>query len=301
MSSRLRNGIIIAVVGILLVVSGVFVLINIFSDGVASQQVPTPVLADTENVVVTTHDLPLGAILQLEDLKLAVVPIGLIPRNAIIEKDLQNQTAIKRLVGKITKFQLVSGEMVLQHHLADPTNVNSDLAYILEADHVLMAFPAIDLMSRQGIIQVGDIVDIFVSIEIDVGIVESGTFGSVEEEKIRALFTFDAMQQIKITAMVVEIITTNADGTSSTATTAAAGPEVGGEDEGSGGSTTGRGETLAYLLSLKPQDALVLKYFRDSGAIFDIVIRSRISTEDFVLTPVTEEYIREFYGLEILR
>ena len=56
----------------------------------------------------------------------------------------------------------------------------------------------------------------------------------------------------------------------------------------------------AYLLALAPQDALILKHFNDTGAIFDFVLRSPTSTVQFDLTPVTDEYIIEFYGLEIL-
>jgi len=56
----------------------------------------------------------------------------------------------------------------------------------------------------------------------------------------------------------------------------------------------------AYLLALNPRDALILKHLKDTGAIFDIVLRSPTSTVQFDLTPVTEEYIIEFYGLEIL-
>jgi hypothetical protein len=57
---------------------------------------------------------------------------------------------------------------------------------------------------------------------------------------------------------------------------------------------------LAYLLALNPQDALILKYMKDTGAIFDIVLRAPTSAAKFDLTPITEEYIVEYYGLEIL-
>jgi hypothetical protein len=56
----------------------------------------------------------------------------------------------------------------------------------------------------------------------------------------------------------------------------------------------------AYLLALNPQDALILKHLKDIGAIFDFVLRAPTSTVQFELTSVTEEYIIEFYGLEIL-
>jgi pilus assembly protein CpaB len=294
LSSRLRNGIIIAVVGLLLVVFGIFVLNGIFSQTRTADQVPTPEAPITSKVLVTTHDLPLGAFLGESDLKVIDIPVGFVPRNAL--------TNIESAVGRFTKFQLVSGEMVLQHHLADPTNVNQDLAYILSENHVLMAFPAFDLLSRHGVIQRGDIVDIFVSVEFMVDVFESGSFGSVEEEKIRALFTFDSLQRVSITAMVVEVLVANADGTTRSSTSAAAGPEVGGEvgEDGQVPSPSEK-ETLAYLLALDPQDALILKYLRDAGGIFDFVIRSPSSTQPFILDPVTAEFIRELYGLEIIR
>ena len=56
----------------------------------------------------------------------------------------------------------------------------------------------------------------------------------------------------------------------------------------------------SYLLALSPQDALVLKHLKDTNATFDIVLRSPTSTVQFDLTPVTEEFIIEFYKLEIL-
>ncbi|MBG7609877.1 MAG: hypothetical protein IZT55_03330, partial [Anaerolineae bacterium] len=56
----------------------------------------------------------------------------------------------------------------------------------------------------------------------------------------------------------------------------------------------------AYLLALKPQDALVLKYLIDSGADIDMAIRSPVSTETYDLDPVTDEYIKELFGLEII-
>jgi hypothetical protein len=53
-------------------------------------------------------------------------------------------------------------------------------------------------------------------------------------------------------------------------------------------------------LALSPQDALVLKHLKDMNATFDVVLRSPTSTQQFDLTPVTQEYIIELYGLEIL-
>ena len=58
---------------------------------------------------------------------------------------------------------LIQGEMLLRHNLADPTNVNHDLAFALNEEHVLMAISIDDVMTKQSILKRGDIVDIFIT------------------------------------------------------------------------------------------------------------------------------------------
>jgi len=98
--------------------------------------------------------------------------------------------------------------------------------------------------------------------------------------------SFSAMQRIDITAMVVEIIV-NEEQVRAEA----------GEDEAV---PRNQVNIQAYLLAVDPQDALILKYLKDTGATFDLVLRAPTSTGQFNLTPVTSEYLKELYGLEIL-
>ncbi len=202
------------------------------------------------------------------------------PRDAI--------TVLDQAVGKIIKTDLVQGEMVLTHNLADPTNNNKDLSFILSEDHVLMAFPADDLMSRESMVQRGDVVDIFATFKEKVKTVgeTTTTTGEPKEPEMRT-FTVDTMQKVSVTAMVLEVIEQegNAAPLQGEAAEAAPAPET---------------RIKAYLLALNPQDALILKHLKDTEAIFDIVLRAPTSIAQFGLTPVTEEYIIEYYGLEIL-
>ncbi len=234
------------------------------------------------DVVILARDLFLGDALTSADLTTASVPVELAPRNVV--------TKIEDAVGKIIKTDLVQGEMLLNHNLADPTNNNNDLSFILSEDHVLMAFPATDLMSTEDMIKRGDIVDIFATFEQEVRVVgdEAVTAtGEPVEPKMRT-FTVDTFQRVNITALVLEII--DEEGNASPLT-----GQVPTEE-------TGPVETRirAYLLALSPQDALVLKHLKDTDAVFDIVLRNPTSDVQFELTPVTEEYIIELYGLEIL-
>ena len=214
------------------------------------------------------------------------VPIQYIPRNAVRN--------ISQVLGRFTKVALVEGEMVLEHQLADPTNVNQDLAFILSDEHVLMAFPARDLLSSLGIIQRGDLIDIFASLPVEVED-PSPDPNAEEEQMLTRLFTFDALQRVSVTAMVVDVVEQQQTDSSS-------GMPIGQSEEEVQPTATPFPEfdIQAFLLALDPQDALVLKNLRDAGAIFDIVLRSPTSNLVFELDPVMEEYIKELYGLSIL-
>ncbi|MHB0878519.1 MAG: hypothetical protein ACYC5O_20980, partial [Anaerolineae bacterium] len=53
----------------------------------------------------------------------------------------------------------------------------------------------------------------------------------------------------------------------------------------------------AILLALDPQDALILKYFRDSGGMMDIVLRHSGNDALFDVETVNYDYVKDLYGL----
>lgn len=277
----------IVIVGMVLVAAGVFASI-LLAQRFQSNRPSTAVQEDTvkTTVVVVTRDLFLGDLITGSDLKLIEVPVEVSPRNAI--------TNLDQAVGKIIKTDLIQGEMVLSHKLADPTNNNQDLSFILSDDHVLMAFPADDLMSRESIPQRGDIIDIFATFSEEIKTISDTTTTTPatgeEPEPVLRTFTVDTFQKVSVTAMVLEVIQLEGN--------ASPNPLQG--DPVSEVIAPPDTRIKAYLLALNPQDALVLKHLKDIDAIFDIVLRSPTSNAKFDLTPVTEEYIVEYYGLEIL-
>lgn len=290
MSNKLKIFFLI-IAGIVLVAAGVFasmLLINNYQSG----QMPAEAEVETIKapVVVLTRDLYLGDVIGEADVQLADVPVEIAPRNAV--------TTLEETIGRMVKTDLVQGEMVLAHNLAEPTTNNSDLNYILSDHHVLMAFPATDLMSREGMVQRGDIVDIFATFVEEVATEaetpptgEEANEEEAEEETVTRTFTVDTMQKVSITAMVLEVIEGQAESSS---------PLVGGDKEEEEEEPPSATNTKAYLLALDPQSALILKHLKDTGAVFDFVLRAPTSTVDFELTPVSEEYIIELYGLDIL-
>jgi Flp pilus assembly protein CpaB len=281
LNRRVLIGIIIAVVGVGLIALGILAINAVLRRSFAPPVQATPVVESTTNILITSHDMAVGSVINREDVQLASVPVSLVPRDALL--------SIEAALGKITMVHLIQGEMVLQHHLADPTNVSHDIGYIIADNQVLMAFPSTDLMSSISILQRGDTVDIFASLTVQVtptNVTAAGTT-TEEQEQISRLFSFDALQRVQISAVVADIV--NQENASAPATTGGAQPTP----------NPANLRFKAYLFAVSPQDALVLKNLRDAGAVFDIVLRSPTSNELFDVSPVTEEYLIQRYELQI--
>jgi Flp pilus assembly protein CpaB len=277
LNRRVIIGIIIAVVGIGLIGLGILAINTVLRQSIAPPAQPTPVAEATTDILITTQDLANGSVINREDVQIVTVPVSLVPRDALL--------TIEAALGKIVTVHLISGEMVLQHHLADPTNVSHDVGYVIAEDQVLMAFPASDLMSGLGVLQRGDNVDIFASMTVEVSptTIAPATGTAAQQEAITRLFTFDAFQRVQITAIVADVV-------------AESGSTTPGEAQPTPNPADIR--VRAYLLAMTAQDALVLKHMRDTGAIFDFVLRSPTSNELFVVSPVTVEYLLQRFKLQ---
>jgi pilus assembly protein CpaB len=189
---------------------------------------------------------------------------------------------------------IVGGEMIMSQHLADPTNKHRDLAFILQDNEVLMAFPVVDLMGQLEMLTRGDRVDILITMAHEVSIPEEGPTLSLETpEPETKTFTLDAMQRIEITATIVEVTSSNQGGS-----TGAQAVNEEGTPVPTPTPSASQRNTVAMLLALDPQDALILKHLKDTGAIFDLVLRSPTSNLVFDLEPVTPEYLVDLFGLE---
>ena len=286
MNSRVRTGLLIAIAGFILIAVGIFFglrFLNINPIGSMTEPPPTPAPETTMQAVFAIRDVPMGTVLSAEDVKMAEIPIKYAPRDIVV--------TLEEAVGRISKTDMVEGEMLLKHYLVDPTGISSyDVAYILDENHVLMAMPANDLMSREVIIKRGDIVDIMVSIQESLETVtaedETGVEGETPATETTGpqQITFTVSQRLGISAIVIDILQDQ------NAQTPPDDPNP------------NRNQVVvqAYLIALNPQDALVLKYLKDIGGIFEFVIRAPTSTGQFELTPVTSEYIKELYGLDLL-
>lgn len=293
MSRTARFGILFVLLGLILAVVGIVVVGNIVRQSLAPLPVATPIPPVTEKVVVTTHDVTLGAVLQAGDLAVVEVPVELVPLGVMRSPE--------EVVGRMTKIPLVSGEMVLPHHLADPTNVQHDLAFVLGDDQVLMAFPAGDLLSQLNLLQPGDLVDVLASFTAPVQRDDLVIVSEEDQQEEEVLFTFDALQRVTISAVIVEIIESRSRSSSSSALADGDVPIAQSTPQPTPTPAPSEVDVTAILLALSPQDALVLKHLKDSGAIIDIVLRAPTSIQSFELDPVMPDYMIDRYRLEVGR
>ena len=286
-----KLGVLLAIMGMCIAVVGVLFVALVLRQSLSPTVVATQAPAVTIPVVVARRGLPTRSLLLASDLTTVNIPVEYAPLTAVSD--------LETVVGKITMIAMAPGEILMGHHLADPTNISRNLPFIIEDDQVVMAFPATDLMSQVNVLQAGDRVDILVSVEVPVlpeeaGALLSGDAQAAETQPEDRLFTFNALGRVTIQAIVVEVAPPARTGTTAgnaARTVAGATPEP--------TATPGPSDITSYaiLVALDPQDALVLKHLKDSGGMIDIVLRSPTANQAFDLDPVSPEYLKDRYEL----
>lgn len=222
-------------------------------------------------VVVAARALPVRAVLTAEDVEIRSVPAELAPDGAVKE--------VADATDKITLSTLVPGEILFLDRLIEPNTVSGDgrLALFMVEDEVLMAVPAQDLLSRVGVLRPGDRLDILFSLDFPVDRIPGDD--DVPEEQS----TFSVIQNVTVAALAL----------------------TGGETASGGGVGFGGGDEAnavipepdAVLLTLPPQDALVVKYAMDAGGTIDFVLRAPDADQIFDVDPVDVDYLIDRYGI----
>lgn len=205
-------------------------------------------------VVVAAQRIGVRSLLTAEDLEMQEVPVDAVP-----------ETAVRQMgdaVGKITLAELYPGEIILSQRLVNPDVVAADgrTAVLINDDQVLMAFPAGDLMSNLNVLKPGDHVDLLLSYELPADAITTGGLPgpvTAPAEEGTELVTFSLIQNVVLAQI------------------------IGGEEGG----------TTAYLLTVSPQDALLLKYVKDIGATRDLVLRAPGVEVEFQTDPVDLDYL----------
>jgi pilus assembly protein CpaB len=219
----------------------------------------------TVPVLVLSHDVPARAVVKEKDVEVKEMPSDLVPKDAVKSKD--------EAVGKIARVPLLAGEVLVSDRLVSPTATGKDVAFIMPEDYVVVAIPASDLISRSDILEPGDKVDIMVSLDTGDGASNAN------------IVTLDALQNVVIQGVLVGKISDIGNSTSA-------------QGEGNGD----RAKVLppeGLLIAVSPQDALVIKFFKDSGGMFDLALRAPTNGKASETEPVDLKYLMDRYQVEL--
>jgi len=240
------------------------------SNATAERAIGEELIAPEQNVVVAIHAIDISTLITAEDVEIIEVPVEIVPEFAFTELD--------QVVDKLSLTEFSAGEIILGNRIVDPNVIGNDgrIALVLSEDKVLMAYPAGDLLSNLDVLKAGDHVDFLYTMPLPInrntgflpGVEKTGPYivGTEEGEQMESV-TFNLLQNVTIAAVVHNF---NEEGEST-------------------------GAPRAFLLTVSPQDALVLKYMKDAGAVVDLVLRAPNAEGAFSVEPVDLDYVINGY------
>ncbi len=206
-------------------------------------------------VLVAARSLPLRTLIQAADVVQRQVPPNMIPADALVKPE--------DAVGQLTIDQIGEGEIIMRRRLIAPDYVGPNAALVMSPTQVLISFPSSDPLSTLGIVRPGDHVDLMLTYKLT----------GVEETVTNTLTTFTMLQDLEIKGVIYSS------------------PPEGNQQAANAQQGAASGPPKAYLLALDPQQALMIKYLRDTGAQPDFALRSPTAKGLFGVVAVDSDYI----------
>jgi pilus assembly protein CpaB len=227
-------------------------------------------------VVVARNPIAAGSIIRTDNVILE--PRSNIPSGAMVNAE--------DVTGLMALNDITEGEIVLAQDIQNITT-SRDLEMILE-DKIAVALPADDILSQWGTVLPGDHVDVLFTLDViletpmypeEIIAVEEGeVLQRVERDQSLDNVSVLTLQNLEVLQIIEEPQVQPA--------------ETRGQEEGEV-EPPGR----ALILKVDPQDAVILKYIRDSEGIVDLALRSPQNGTLFDVDPVNVNYLMLRYGI----
>lgn len=171
-------------------------------------------------------------------------------------------TDANALAGQILVERLGEGEFFRPTQLAN--SAEGPLSQQIPEARVVMAFPVADLLNQSKVINAGDHVDLLLTIDVQEG---------TDTETRVGRSTSYTVQNIRVVKIVRPTPT---------------------EDQPNP-------EPTAVLFELTPQDAVIVKFVKDSGGTLDFTLRSATDTSVFETDAINQDYLFDNYGFRAPR
>jgi pilus assembly protein CpaB len=208
-------------------------------------------------VVVAAQEIPERTQIQPPMLLVKDWPVEVVPPGVI--------SNTQEAIGKFAVEKIYPGEPIFRAKLGGPKEAKT-LSYAIPAGMVAVAVPATAISSVAGAIQPGDYVDVLLSIGVSV----SDALGNKSEEQYTTQLTLQDVEVLRVGPWT-------------------AAPKA--------GQPQAAAESYANItLLLNRQDALVMKYIREKGAV-DFALRPVNDHETFTTDAVILTYVVERFKL----
>jgi len=227
---------------------------------------PTATPFPSQIVVLAARDLPLHTVIAPTDVVTRDFPVGLVPADAF--------NSPTQVLSQTATTQVFAGEVLLRRQFV-AAGGNATASASLPAGKVLVPFPADDMLNATGAVQPGDYVDILVSLPVSgTTTLPSNNTAPQDAAGSRPLVTQATMQNI-------EVYSTGLWQQRQTGTL----PGAAGNSQGV--------KVVTFIVD--HQEALILKYIKDSGGTIDLVVRSNKDKDNVATDPVSLEYLVDLY------
>lgn len=259
---RKRIGIILVVLGAIIALGlGAYVYTTAEQANEIASHMPTV------DVVVAQVELPERVQVPAAAVALMKVPAEMVPPDAV--------TKVVDAVGKYPLGKIYKNEIIIAGKLADSAGKTGP-AFTLKPGMVVVTYPGADLLTPTGAVRPGDKVDILLTLTLPKPVGAASAPGQTQPSQggqggqATGLATLGAVSQTLLQNVeVIRIGNFPAAGTADTAAPA--------------------GKSISFQVS--HQDALILKWAKDSGGTIDLVLRQPSDKEPVDTEAITPSYI----------
>ncbi len=310
MRRRRNRTLLLLIVVILALMGALLVLLPRFTAAPAPTPTPTPPFL--QPIVIAAQNIPRGAVITESDVTLRGWPVEVLPENAF--------TDTREVVGKVARVDIPRQKPIVPEDLttqpAAAARRGSEAALFVPPGKVAFAFPVDEAAAVAFNLAPGDKVDVLVTFsflrtkptaegEIAARLLDEEMFRrlvslGLEPAAAAQLTVMDPKQQIprRLSQIVLQNVEVLAVGTfepparpqPTPVATPAPGPTP---------TPTPRPRQQYIVLVVDPQDALVLQWLRESGAVVDFALRNPADNQLVRTEPVTLESLIQRMGLTI--
>jgi Flp pilus assembly protein CpaB len=190
------------------------------------------------------------------------------------------------VVGGTALRDIAQGQVILMQDIRIITGT-SDLPFLLGDDTIAVALVADDVLSKWGAVMPGDHVDVLFTLDVilekpmyidDIRTVEEAQlYSQIERDQSLDNVSVLTLQNLEVLQIIEE-------------------PQVG-EEQAQQQEEAPQLPQRALILKVDPQDAVVLKYLRDTIGSVDLALRSPDNEALFNVQPVNINYLMLRYGI----